>query len=143
MTLINRRLVCRQALLLVSVAVLAWPTVAGGTQQPDPKRQVQTAIEDAIRLLEGKQYLEFVKTFMRPNEVERLVAKFGTVENVAAEFGKNERAGTLLKALQAAAKLAPVFNETNTSARYTFETPIGGERRLLLQKIGDRWYIAD
>jgi hypothetical protein len=69
--------------------------------------------------------------------------EFGTVENLAAEFGKAERAGTLLKALQAASKLAPVFNETNTSARYTFESPIGRERGLLLQKIGDRWYIAD
>jgi hypothetical protein len=136
--------IARLALVVVAVATLAWPAeTAGSQQQPDHKRQVQTAIQEAIRLLEAKQHLEFVKTFMRPNEVERLVAKFGTVDNLAAEFGKDERAGTLLKALQTASKLEPMFNSTNTSARFTFETPIGRERGLLLQKIGDRWYIAD
>lgn len=134
----------RLALVVVAVAALAWPAkTAGSQQQPDPRRQVQTVLQEAIRLLETRQHLEFVKTFMRPNEVERLVAKFGTIENLAAEFGRDERVGTLLKALQAASKLEPMFNSTNTSARYTFETPIGRDRGLLLQKIGERWYIAD
>ncbi len=125
------------AVVLLSAAV---DTAAG--QETDAKRQVDAAIKDATRLLEAKQHVEFIKTYMRPNEIERLLPKFGSIETLATEFGK-EAAGTMLKALQAAAKLVPVFNETMTSARYTFETPIGRERGLLLQKIGDRWYVAD
>ena len=139
--------------MLAGVRVLA---LLGGTivcaledtrtfaQQTDAKRQVGAAIQEAIRLLEAKKHLEFVKTFMRPNELDELITKFGTVEKLATEFGKDdERSGNLLKALHAAAKLEPTFNADGTIARYAFEAPVGRERSLSLQKIGDRWYLRD
>ena len=129
--------------LFAGAAVFASAHLQASAQQPDAKRQVATALQDAIRLLEAKQHLEFIKTFMRPSEVEELVAKFGSAENVAAELGKGDRIGTMLKRLHAASKLEPTFNTDGTIARYTFDAPIGREKGLSLQKIGERWYLRD
>jgi hypothetical protein len=128
--------------LAAGTAGLAFADPQASGQQADAKRQVAAAIQEAIRLLEAKQHLEFVKTFIRPSELEELVTKFGTVEKVAAELGKDDD-GTMLKRLHAASKLEPTFNADGTIARYTFDAPIGGEKGLSLQKIGDRWYLRD
>ena len=47
------------------------------------------------RLLEAKQYVAFVKAFMRPAELEEAVAKYATVDAVAAEFAKGDCASVL------------------------------------------------
>lgn len=134
----------------VALVLAAWAPLLAGTfsalgaqQQPNLKGQTTAVVQDAIRLLESKLYLDFIKKYMRPSELEELVAKFGSPENVAAEFDKQQRAPGMLTALRAALKLEPAFDAEGTRARYTFETPIGGERALTLQKIGDRWYIRD
>jgi hypothetical protein len=133
----------RALTISAAAAVFLWSTAAAFAQQTDARRQVATAIQESIRLLEAKQHLEFVKTFLRPSELEELVAKFGSVEKVAAELGKDDRIGTMLKRLHAASKLEPTFNADGTIARYTFDAPIGREKGLSLQKIGDRWYLRD
>lgn len=125
------------------VLLTSVPDAATARQQTDPRSQVTAAVRDAIRLLEANQHLDFIKKYMRPSELERQVAKFGSPENVAAEFVKQQRAPLMLKALQAALKLEPVFDSDGTRARYSFPAPIGGESALTLQKIGDRWYIRD
>jgi hypothetical protein len=133
----------RALALVAGAAVLASAQPYASAQQPDARRQVAAAIQESIRLLEAKQHLEFIKTFIRPSEVEELVAKFGSAENVAAESAKGDRIGTMLKRLHAASKLEPTFNTDGTIARYTFDAPIGREKGLSLQKIGERWYLRD
>lgn len=140
---IRRRFVPMWIPMVWVVLVTSMPDVVTARQQTDPRSQVTAAIRDAIRLLEANQHLEFVKRYMRPSELERQVAKFGSPENVAAEFVKQQRAPLMLKALQAALKLEPAFDADGTRARYAFSAPIGGESALTLQKIGDRWYIRD
>jgi hypothetical protein len=111
--------------------------------QADLQRELTTAIKDAILLLERKDYVAFMKTFMRPEELKEMLEKYGSIEGVATEFGRSERPSTLLKALEAASKIEPAFSREGTRADYTFETPIAGERRLSFQKIGDRWFLRD
>jgi hypothetical protein len=40
-------------------------------------------------------------------------------------------------------KVQPTFYDGGTRANYAFDAPIGGERRLQLQKIDGLWYWAD
>ena len=87
------------------------------------RSQVTAAVRDAIRLLEANQHLDFIKKYMRPSELERQVAKFGSPENVAAEFVKQQHAPLMLKALQAALKLEPAFDSDGTRARYPSRRP--------------------
>jgi len=140
---IRRRFVSMWIPVVCVVLVTSMPDAVTARQQTDPRSQVTAAVRDAIRLLEANQHLDFIKKYMRPSELERQVAKFGSLENVAAEFVKQQRAPLMLKALQAALELEPAFDSDGTRARYTLPAPIGGESALTLQKIGDRWYIRD
>jgi hypothetical protein len=128
---------------LAAAAAVVLASHVAYSQAADPKPQVTTVIQDAIRLIEGKKYAELFKTLVWPAEVEGLVAKYGSIENLGAEFGKTERPDVLLKALQAALKVEPTFERDGTIARFTFDRPVGRERGLVLQKQGDRWYLRD
>ena len=139
----RRRFVPMWIPLACVVLLTSMPDAVTARQQTDSRSQITAVVRDAIRLLEANQHLDFIKKYMRPSELERQVAKFGSPENVAAEFVKQQRAPLMLKALQAALKLEPAFDSDGTRARYTFPAPIGGESTLTLQKIGDRWYIRD
>jgi hypothetical protein len=128
---------------MLSAAIVAYLAAPAFGQKPDAGRDVAASVQEAIRLLKNQRHLEFIKTFMPPLEVERLVAKFGTLEKLAGEFGKDDRPAILLRALEAAAKLEPAFSEGGTVATFTFTTPVGRERGVTLRKIGDRWYFVD
>ncbi len=131
----------RARILVAMVTILA--AVSSAAAQTEPKAQVIAALKEAVRLLEAKHYVEFAKTFVRPSELEGLVAKVGTVDAAAAEFGKGERAALLLDRLRAAARLEPSFRRDDTIAVFSFDQPIGKERSLTMQKIGERWYLRD
>jgi hypothetical protein len=137
-----RRVVEAGAAFLLCTTIVGSSLFASG-QQPDPTRQVAAAVQNAIKLLEAKQYLEFVKTCMRPNEVDELVTKYGSIEKLAAELGANPRMADLLKALQAATNLEPSFNAEGTIATFGFDPPVGRDRSLSLQKISDRCVLRD
>jgi hypothetical protein len=128
----------------IALAIVALPAAVNlAAAQTQPRTQVMAALEEAVRLLEAKQHIEFVKTFVRPSELEELVAKFGTVDAAAAEFGKGDRPAVLLDRLRAAVKLEPNFRRDDTIAVFSFDRPIGRERSLTMQRIGERWYLRD
>jgi hypothetical protein len=111
--------------------------------QTDSRRELTAVIKEAIVLLERKDYVAFMKTFVRPEELKEMLEKHESIEVVAREFGRSEQPSTLLKALEASSKIEPTFSREGTRADYVFEAPIGGERRLSFQKIGDRWFLRD
>jgi hypothetical protein len=80
---------------------------------------------------------------MSPIQLDRAKQRFGTLENAVAEFGRQGGFEIALKAFQAAMKVQPTFYDGGTRANYAFDAPIGGERRLQLQKIDGLWYWAD
>lgn len=113
------------------------------SQRADPRREPATAIAEAVRLLERSDHVGFLKTFMRPDELKEMLAKYKTIEDVANEFGRDDRPAKMLDVLKAASTLTPTMNAEGTRADYRFEKPVGGARRLSLTKIGDYWYIRD
>ena len=108
-------------------------------QTPDPRTQPESAVKEAIRLLEASKYADFLKTFARPSEVEELVAK-RPMDEVAAEFGE-KRAPDLLAALRAASTMKPTLSTEGTRADYTFDEAVRPERRISMVKIGEFWYF--
>ena len=125
----------------ILVLVLCAAYAATGYAQSDPRTQPDSAIKEAIRLLEAKKYAEFIRTFARPSELEELLAR-QSLEAVSADFEKR-KAADVLAMLRAAATMKPALNEDRTRAEYAFEKPVGGERRLQLEKIGQFWYLRD
>jgi hypothetical protein len=129
-----------RALTATSLAVLS---LAPQAPQADPKKQVMTVVEDSIALITEKKHVEMFKKYLWPAELERLIAKFGTVEAAAEAMVKTERMAILLKVLQTAAKLEPSFEQGGTIARFRFDAPIGRDAGLKLEKAGGRWYLRD
>ncbi len=87
--------------------------------------------------------MAFVKAFLRPAELEEAVAKYATVDAVAAEFAKGDRASVYFGTTQVGAQARANVSAEGTMATFTIDQPAGKERNLSLQKIGDRWYCRD
>jgi hypothetical protein len=131
----------RVIVLIVAILAGSFQTTSG--QQPDPRREPATALKEGIRLLEKKNQAEFMQKCMAPIEVDRAKQRFGSLERAVAEFGRQGRFETALKAFRAAAKVRPTFYDDGTRANFVFDAPIGGEQRLQLRKVNGLWYWAD
>jgi hypothetical protein len=123
----------------VTLVVIRLAAIHAFQQAADPRTQPETAVKEAIRLLDAKKFVDFLETFARPGEVEELTAK-APIEEVAKEFGER-RAPDLLSALRAASTMKPTLNQDATRADYRFEKPFGRERRISMVKIGEFWYL--
>lgn len=122
-----------------TIAIVAFASAIGVASQTDPRREAGTAIKEAIRLLEKKDYVTMLKTFARPSELEEQLVK-RTIEEAAAEFGE-KRATDLLAALRAASTMTQTFSNDGARVDYTFEKPFGRERRITMVKIDGLWYL--
>ena len=125
----------------VAAALVAVWALAGQAQQVDAKKEVMAVVEGSIKLITEKKHAELIKTYIWPGEVEKLTARFGSVDKAAAEMAKGDGMATVLKALQTAAKLEPSFE--GDVARFRFDTPIGRDSGLKLEKLNGKWYLRD
>jgi len=104
-----------------------------------PRREPATAVTNALQLLEKKDYVGFLKTYMRPNDLKQMTAS-RSIETFAAEFGER-RAAKLVTILREASTLQPLVDAGRTRADYNFAKPVEGEATLSLRKIDGYWYI--
>lgn len=126
---------------VIVAAIVTVSASAGQAQQADVRKEVMAVVEGSIKLITEKKHAEFIKTYIWPAEVERLTARFGSVDNVAAEMAKSDRMATMLKVLQTAAKLEPSFE--GDIARFRFDTQIGRDSGLKLERLKGKWYLRD
>jgi hypothetical protein len=129
--------------IVLIVAILATPFQTTFGHQADPRREPAKALKEAVRLLESKNYEEFLQKCISPAELETGIKKLGSLKDIVVEFNRTGRFELALKALQAALKTQPTFNGEGTRANYRFDAPIGGETRLQLTKINGLWYWTD
>ena len=127
----------------IAAALITVWAFSGQAQQGDAKKEVMAVVENSIKLITEKKYAELIKTYIWPAEVERLTARFGSLDNAAAEMAKGDGMATVLKALQTAAKLEPAFERDGTVARFRFDAPIGRDSGLKLEHLKGRWYLRD
>lgn len=107
--------------------------------RPDPREKLDTAIAEGIRLLETKDYVKFLSTFVPP---EVLAARGKSIEEFAAEFSQG-RAVEALAALKYIQSSKPAMSADGTSAFYEISPPPErGPRSMTWSKIGKYWYIT-
>ena len=107
---------------------------------PDPRERLETAIEEAIRLLDKKDYTTFLSMFVPP---EALARRRDTLEEFAAAFA-GEKADRLLAALKQIRTATPAMSPEGTQATYQISPrPERGPDSLRWNKIGKFWYIAN
>ena len=119
---------------------LATPQPQAPAAKVDPRENLDTAIAEAVRLLEAKEHAAFLKTFIEPS---MLASRRDTFEEFAASFA-GERADRLLAMLKHARTMKPAMNAEGTIATYQPDPNAGvGTRSLRWEKTGKYWYIAN
>lgn len=103
-----------------------------------PQLTPQAAIEDMRRLLQAKDYVGLLTTYMAPADKERALARDDTIERFAEDFA-NRKAQRMLEVLDRCAKAEPEMSEDGAIATWKFD----GSRPMHLQRIDGRWYVKD
>ena len=111
---------------------------------PDARTDIKTAVPEAIRLLETKDYANFVKQFMPPSQlsqmpipVDQLVAMMTADPGAAAQFQ------TMIDTLKRIQGLAPTMSADGNKATFTLDPPIANEKQVSLVKENGLWYLGD
>jgi hypothetical protein len=107
--------------------------------KPDPREKVDTAIAEAIRLLEAKDYAGLLKNFVPPDDLKMMTATV-TIDEAGKRFGEG-KAPRLLKALKEAKTVKPTMDGSGNKATFTFKESIDGKKDIVFAKIGKYWYI--
>ena len=98
---------------------------AAPAAKPDPREQLPTAVAEAIRLLEAKQYLPFLEAFVKPDELNARVSG-GDRAAFAQKFGESPRVALLLAALKEAQQVKPVMDKGDAVATFPVSSRDGG-----------------
>ena len=109
----------------------------------DPRSGLRTTIDEAIRLLEAKDYLAMIREFANPKDLKKILEN-KSLETVAARFGIR-KADELLRILKLARGVEPQFDESGTRATFSIKTDLdqqaGGKDKIAFEKVERRWYI--
>jgi hypothetical protein len=127
---------------LLGVALLVVVSSASA-RAPDPREKLDTAIPEAIRLLEKKQYKEFLKTFLAPDDLKE-ATKEVTLDRLAEQFGK-KKAAALLKALKQIKGTKPVKEKDENVVTYRLKdkTEDLAKDSITFVKVGEYWYLRN
>lgn len=111
------------------------------TKKADPREKLETAVPEAIRLLEKKEYIELLKKFVSPDELKE-ITKQTKIEDFAKEFGK-DKAEQLLKALKATKDVKPKLDDDMKIAVFEFKEEVDGRDSIKFKKVDKYWYIKN
>jgi hypothetical protein len=127
--------------LALSLTIFAVPQQV--TSTPSPRENVETTVEEAIRLLESKDYRTFLVEFFPPEWVKAKTGEPGGL-NAWVDVFLAHSVGFLLPMLKGATTVAPAYDEAKTTAIFHLKMQEGTEsftRAFKMVKIGRYWYI--
>jgi hypothetical protein len=110
-------------------------------KKPDPREKVETALAEAIRLLEAKDYTTVIKNFAPPEVLEKMT-KEKSLEEVAKGFGEG-KGPRLLKVLKATKDVKPKLNNAGDKATFELPEEVNSKKSVSFIKVGKYWYITD
>ena len=126
------------ALALVAAAAMMASSTARA-DEPDPREKLETALPEAIRLLEAKDYATLLKEFVAPDDFKHITEN-QTLEQFAKEFGDDKAAG-VLKDLKSIKDKQPELSADGNKATFAREDP--NAKPIVWLKIDKYWYIAN
>ncbi|HEX8844449.1 MAG TPA: hypothetical protein VF791_07385 [Pyrinomonadaceae bacterium] len=112
---------------------------------------LNSSIEQAISMLEAKQYKEFLQEFFNPEEMANAL-KRQSLDNLAGEFSKS-KAGLLLGVLKRIKGRQPQYSSDQTEARFSLasdtDLPVDPDptardiNYIAFKKVNGVWYIKN
>lgn len=107
--------------------------------RPSPRENVGTAILEAIRLLESKDYKTFLMEFIPPDVVKARTASPAALNEWVEGFAAHS-VGFLLPRLKEASKLTPTYDGQKTTATFQLKD-YDGTKWFKMVKIDRYWYV--
>jgi hypothetical protein len=129
---------------LTLVALFSFTSVAPSLDadpKDDPREELESAIPEAIRLLEAKEYVTFLKNFVAPVHLKKLAEK-GSLEEFAKEFGRT-KSGRLLKVLKSIKDAKPELGDEGKKATFKLKEEVEGKKTIVFVKVDKFWYIQN
>lgn len=109
--------------------------------KPVPRENVDTAVKEAIRLVEAKEIATFIMQFAHPDDLKKIL-KGKTIEELAEQFSAQKSANLLL-ALKDIDGKKPELSEDGTQAMFKVDLKTAPGGRIVFQKSGKLWYIRN
>ena len=127
----------------LAVTLLAGIARAEDKTKADPREKLETAVPEAIRLLEKKEYKTFLKQFVSPKALERMLKDEElTLEELAAKFAV-KKTDPLLDVLKAIEKVKPTLQDDGKTAKFYLPKPGIVNMSIKFYKVGKYWYIGN
>jgi hypothetical protein len=127
----------------LAVTLIAGIAQAADDTKSDPREKIETAVPEAIRLLEKKEHQTFLKQFIPPQTLEKLAKNPDfTLEKFAERFA-DKKADRLLEVLKQIEKVDPILEDDGKTAAFALAKPVGSKKSIKFKKIGKYWYIGN
>jgi len=128
---------------VIFAALVIAPLVTAQTKaKADPREKLDTAIPEAIRLLEAKEYETFLEKFVPPDLFKK-ITKETTLKEFATRFGK-DKAADLLRVLKSIKDQKPTLDSKGTKATFKLKNEDKkGKDSISFVKVGKFWYIQN
>ncbi len=114
----------------------------------DPRGDPTSAVSEAARLLQIRDYADFVREFVPPDSLQNDLDRGMTVNQLVQEFekgfngdGKNPSQAHLLEVLQILQGRTPTLDAKGEQATFTLDPPVAGWGGVNLVKINGLWYF--
>ncbi len=133
----------QKARMILAVLVGVWgcAALAMAQEKADPREKLETAIPEAIRLLEAKEYETFLKTFVAPDDMKKCL-KDGSLAEFARNFAE-DKAANLLLILKAIKDQKPALDAEEKKATFKHEIKSAAKDVLIFAKVEKFWYIQN
>ncbi|GIW92819.1 MAG: hypothetical protein KatS3mg110_0860 [Pirellulaceae bacterium] len=134
---------CMGFLWGVGIAILGLPYLPAQQGDAHPQAQLDTAISEAIRLLEKKDHVTLLKNFVAPDDLQKIVQNV-PIEELAERFGKNH-AEHLLKVLKSIQGKKPELDQEKKTATFRIDESLRLPMRdtLVFVQVNGLWYIRN
>jgi len=108
----------------------------------NPQKELKTAINYAIKLLETDKHEIMLKNFIEPDKAEKIIEEEGGFKELAENF-KKKKAGELLIVLKHIKDKTPAYNTDKTEASFKLDEGISHKGVIEFKKHEDLWYIGN
>ena len=130
-----------RTILTVLAIVAGFAALGAAEEKADPREKLETAIPEAIRLLEAKEYENFLKAFVAPDDMKK-IAQEGPLVDFAKRFGE-AKAADLLLILKSIKGKKPALDAEEKKATFKLEVKSAAKDEISFVKVEKFWYIQN
>jgi hypothetical protein len=125
-----------------AVALLATVIVSLGGLVDETHQNLDKLVNEAIRLIEGKEYVKLMETIVSPDDLKGITSN-STIEKEAERFRRNKVASLLAVLKSLKDKTPKVSPDGNTASFDISEFPDAPDKVISFEKVQGRWFIKN